>query len=334
MTSLRARAPVVPRGLLRPASRRRSVPSLLSMGDLLLDVVVTPRAPLETGSDVPGTVAFRQGGSAANVARAFAGLGGRAALVASVGEDRWGRLLAASLRANGVRLHLVPAAAPTGRLAALVTPDAERSFVTQREAADELSPGRLQPAWFRGVDVLHVPAYSLFSEPLGSAAARAARLAKESSALVSSDLSSRGPLLAFGVDETRARLVSLGVDILFANRAEASALLGRAPGRRPLALARLLEISPLAVVKEGAAGCRVLWRHARSGAVVDLEVAAARVTATDTTGAGDAFAAGFLHALLSQGRDWRAASLRRAAVAGHRAAAAHLRAPPPEIDLR
>jgi ribokinase len=334
MTSLRPRAPTVPSVLLRPVARRRTAPSLVCLGDLLLDVVVAPEGPLAAGSDVAGSVRFRQGGSAANVARAFSRLGGRAALVSAVGDDRWGRSLAAALRADGVRLHLLPVAAPTGRLAALVAADGERSFVTQRGAADELRPGWLQPAWFRGADVLHVPGYSLFSEPLGSAAARAARLAKEGGAIVSSDLSSRAPLLAFGVEETRARLVALGVDVLFANTSEASALLGGDVRRRRPRPTGLLEIVPLAVVKEGAAGCRVLWRHAAAGVVLDVEVAASRVATTDTTGAGDAFAAGFLHALATQGREWRPASLRRAALAGHRAAARHLRGRPPDLDLR
>ena len=63
----------------------------------------------------------------------------------------------------------------------------------------------------------------------------------------------------------------------------------------------LLELAPLAVVKDGAWGCRVLWRDAATGTVRQLDVAAQRVGRVDTTGAGDAFAAGFLFTLARAG---------------------------------
>ncbi len=82
-------------------------------------------------------------------------------------------------------------------------------------------------------------------------------------------------------------------------------------------------------------GCRVLWHE--SGATRQLDVAATRVgRKVDTTGAGDAFAAGFLYSLLSQGgREAmdRDPVLRRAAMAGHQAAGAALRRVRPELQL-
>jgi sugar/nucleoside kinase (ribokinase family) len=306
-------------------------PHLVALGDLLLDVVVAPERPIEPATDVPGSVTFRRGGSAANTAAAFVRAGGRAGLITSLGADAWTAALVRSLRADGVRVHAVRHTGASGRLAALIDERGERSFVTQRGAADELRPDDLKPSWLAGADGLHVPAYSLFTEPIGAAAVAAVGLMGDE-ALRSADLSSVGPLLAFGVRRARERLRRLRPDVLFANRAEAAALLGR-PGRR--AWRGLLAQAPLAVVKDGAWGCRVLWRL-DDDTVRQLDVAAVRVGRVDTTGAGDAFAAGFLHSLLQQGGRAVAtqdAVLRRAAVAGHRNAAAALRQGRSEVRL-
>ena len=66
-------------------------PRLVALGDLLLDVVVTPTRPIEHGTDVPGTLAFRRGGSAANTSAAFVRAGGRASLITCLGDDFWAR---------------------------------------------------------------------------------------------------------------------------------------------------------------------------------------------------------------------------------------------------
>ena len=133
--------------------------------------------------------------------------------------------------------------------------------------------------------------------------------------------------------KSRARIADLAPDVLFANRDEAAAILRRT-GRR--AWPQLLAMAPLVVVKDGVAGCRVLWRDVEADAVLQIDVAAKRVGRVDSTGAGDAFAAGFLFALLKPGHRSalsRARSLLGAASAGHRAAADALRRQRPEITL-
>ena len=88
--------------LRSPESPLTDRPRLLALGDLTLDIVVTPAAPIATGSDTPGAIQFRIGGSAANTARAFAGLGGQAEFIGAVGDDAVGDRLRAGLQDAGV----------------------------------------------------------------------------------------------------------------------------------------------------------------------------------------------------------------------------------------
>ncbi|MCY7417532.1 MAG: carbohydrate kinase family protein, partial [Chloroflexi bacterium] len=210
--------------LVPRVSRSRSVPpppALVAIGDLLLDIVVRAGAPVERGTDVPGDIRFRQGGSAANVVRSFVRLGGRGVLVCSVGRDGWGQRLVAALRADGGVVRAVPAQGATGRLTALVDPDGERSFVTERGAAEALRGDDLRASWFRGAGVLHIPAYSLFHQPLASATARAAEMAHVAGSLVSVDLASAGPLRAFGATAARDPRPALAPDLQLSNPAQA-----------------------------------------------------------------------------------------------------------------
>src|SRR5262249_28588196 len=156
----------------RNGSRVGSGPArIVVLGDLMLDVVLAADRALETGTDVPGRVSLAQGGSAANTARWLGRLGARASLVAAVGRDPAGRALVDAVRGDRVTVHPARiAGARTGRVGVLVLPGGERSFVTDRGAADRLAPDDLRTAWFAGVDALHVPAYSLLTEPLGTAA--------------------------------------------------------------------------------------------------------------------------------------------------------------------
>jgi sugar/nucleoside kinase (ribokinase family) len=322
------------RAPLRPslhAPRPAPQDSLATVGDLLLDIVVASHERLERGTDVAGIVQFRQGGSAANVARAFSRLGGRATFIGCVGADVWGRRLTSSLRVDGVRVHTVTKAGPTGRLVAVVEHGGERSFITERAAADALTARDLRPGWLRGVGALHLPGYSIFNQPLGGAAAYAAELVHGRGGLLSVDLASRGPLLAAGRRSTWSRIAALAPHVILANSAEAAALAGRAGALR------LLELAPVVVVKEGSEGCRILWREEGSDRTAQQVVATTPIAATDTTGAGDAFAAGFLKVLLASGgaaaSPWGAAALRRAALAGHAAAAQLLRSPRVELVI-
>jgi ribokinase len=314
----------MPRSVRR---RRQNAPKVTVIGDLVLDVVVMPARPLERGTDVPGRVALRQGGSAANTARWLARLGVSSTLVTAVGRDPIGRNLVDALRADHVKVQVTRVAGrPSGRIGVIVMSDGERSFVADRGAADELRPSELRPAWF-DADLLHVPAYSLIGSPLGDAGRRAIELARERAAIVSLDLASAAPLLAQGRRAARRLVESAAPDVLFSTLAEAEAFLGGYD------LGGLLASAPLAVVKRGAGGATVLARELAG--THRFEVATPPLAATDTTGAGDAFDAGFIAMFLGAPPEARSrpAALRRAALAGHRAAARQLATGSPELVL-
>ncbi|MEP7159134.1 MAG: PfkB family carbohydrate kinase [Chloroflexota bacterium] len=299
-------------------------PRLVTIGDLTLDVVVQPAAAVEAGTDVPASVRFRAGGSAANTARAFARLGGAATFVGAVGTDRVGVLAARTLRAEGVTARVVQKRGSTARLIVLLSRGGERSFLTDRGVADLLSPRALRASWVAGADALHLPAYSLLNPPLCVTAFEAARMAHAAGALVSIDLASRRPLLEIGAEKARVVIGQHHPDLLFANRDEAVALVG---SRK---LGQLLDLAPIVVIKEGAAGCTVLWGEE------EMLVKARPLKSTDTTGAGDAFDAGFLYSLISTDRapaTLRRLDLRHAAYDGQKAAAAFIRGPRAELAL-
>ncbi len=307
-------------------SEQRHRPRVVVIGDLLVDVVLAPATELAIGTDVPGRVTLRQGGSATTTARWLGRGGARVALIAAVGRDGAGRALVGAIRGDGVtpRVVRVPGHR-TGRIGVLVAPGGERSFVQDRGAALRLAPEHLRREWFASAELVHIPTYSLLDHPLGDAGRRAAELAHAEGALVTVDLSSAGPLLALG--RTAALEVVRGArpDLLFATTAEAGALSADEDG--------LLDLAPILVLKRGPMGAAVVYRD--GAATRRLEVPARSVAASDTTGAGDAFDAGFILGWLASLRAGFsiAAGLRRGALAGNRLAARQLRRPREELTF-
>jgi len=328
-------------GPIGGAARQASKPRVLVLGDLMLDVVLMATRSVETGTDVPGRVEIRQGGSAANTARWLGRLGVAVQLVCAIGRDGAGRSLVLQLERDGVTVHARRVAASrTGRIGVLVEPGGERSFVADRRAADLLGPDDVREAWFERLDLVHLPIYSLLGDPLGRAGRRAIEHAKARGVLVSLDLASIGPLLSSGRRAARDLVAGTHPDLLFATESEAQALLGRyAPDG-------LLEFAETVVVKRGDRGARVVARRpprppaTTTGAGIPepepplaFDVATPAIAASDTTGAGDAFDAGFIAGWLaarSAGRPL-ADALHRATLQGHRTAARHLGAPRVEL---
>lgn len=236
------------------------------LGDANLDVIVCPAGPVAAETDTPARTSVGAGGQAANVAAWITALGGRARLVAARGTDLAGRLVAEDLARRGVELAGPVIDGRTGVVVSLSEAGGARSMLTDRGVSPLLDAAELQDQWLDGCTWLHLPAYSLVRAPIAAAAlAAAARVPR-----LSIDLSSTAVLREYGVASFRALLHRLRPRIVFGNEAEA-ALVG------DLAGADL-------VVKLGPRGVR-------AGGVLHP---AHPARAVDSTGAGDAFAAGYL----------------------------------------
>lgn len=248
---------------------------ICTLGDLLLDVVVRLGAPLSEGADAPARTRLGPGGQAANVAAWVAHLGGQATFVGIRSSDAVGTLVADDLAARGVTLRGPVRDTGTGTVVALVDSAGERTMATDRGIATELRADDLNAAWFAGCHRLHLSGYSLMRSPIDTAALRATREARGVGARVSVDLSSWSAIRDFGPAILRERLAVIAPDLVFANAQELEAL-GTEPPCRVL------------VTKLGGDGCVVRWPGG------ETRYAAHPAEVVDTTGAGDAFAAGFL----------------------------------------
>ncbi len=243
------------------------------MGDLLLDVVVRVDGLIEADTDTYGRTWVGPGGQASNVAAWVVELGGHARLIARRADDTAGRLLGEELERRGVELEGPVREGSTGTVVSIASPDGRRTMLTDRGVSPDFAPEELDPGWLSVCETLHVPTYSLARDPLRSTAVAAVRAARRNGARISIDLSSAA-VLAEGGAELRQLVGELEPDVALANEAEAE-LFGTLD-------------APTVVVKRGALGCSV---HTRAET---LDHAAQEVDVVDTTGAGDAFAAGFL----------------------------------------
>lgn len=229
------------------------------------------------------------GGSVANTCAVAAGLGARAAYLGRVADDQLGAVFRHDIGAAGVHFPTPPLSggAPTARCLILVTPDGQRTMNTYLGACVSFGPEQVDAASVAAASVVYLEGY-LFDEPAAQAAFRhAAALAHAAGRQVALSLSD-----SFCVDRHRAAfrgLVRGHVDILFANEAELCSLYERNDLADALADARA-QVA-LAAVTRGAHGSLVL-RGAET-----VEVAPVPATLVDSTGAGDAYAAGFLTAL-------------------------------------
>ena len=250
---------------------------ILAVGDLIEDVVVWLPGPVALGSDTEVRITRERGGSAANVAAAAVRAGGRARFVGQLGDDELARRLLAGLAATGVDV-VARHGGRTGSIIVLVDSSGERTMLTDRAAATELTDA--EAGWLDGVDVLHLPAYSLFVERLARSCLQLAALATERGIPVTFDPSSESLLVKYGVDRFRALLADVRPGVLFPNVDEARVL--AITDRPPDGVA-------LAVVKDGQRPVRLVTAHG----VTEVPIAPVDGV-VDTTGAGDAFAAGFL----------------------------------------
>ena len=198
------------------------------LGDAHLDVVVSARWPVAEETDTPARTAVGVGGQAANVAAWVVALGGSARLIAARGTDLAARLVADELARRGVELVGPVLGGRTGVVVSLTDHGAGRSMLTDRGIGPSLTAGSLRPEWLDGCGWLHLPAYSLVTEPVSGAALAAAERAPR----LSVDLSSTAVLQAYGVARFADLIARLHPDVVFGNEAEAS-LVGDLAGAEP-----------------------------------------------------------------------------------------------------
>jgi sugar/nucleoside kinase (ribokinase family) len=233
------------------------------------------------------------GGSVANSCAVAAGLGARAAFLGKVADDPLGRVFRGDMAAMGVYFptpfhenRKLKNEEPTARCLVLVTPDGQRTMQTHLGIAGAFTEADLDEAAIAASAVLYLEGYLFDPEPAQAAFRRAARLARKSNRLVALSLSD-----AFCVDRHRdgfLQLIRDTVDIIFANETEICSLFKQ--NEFQAALRQAAETIPLAVLTRGAAGSMIV----QGACVTHIDVVPADVV--DTTGAGDAYAAGFLAA--------------------------------------
>jgi sugar/nucleoside kinase (ribokinase family) len=241
-----------------------------TLGDLLLDVIA--RTDGSGTPDLEGSAETRvgAGGQAANVAAWAAELGAKARFVGKRGSDPAGELVAEELRGHSVELLGPVEEGRNGVVVSLVSPDGSQTMLSDRGVAPGLRAEELDVRWFGGCDWLHLSGYSLLRRPIEEAAVKAAGAIQAQGGRISVDLASASGITEYGPERLVARLELLEPNLVFANEGELTAIGGDVPGTL--------------VLKRGRDGF----------SVDDTDYPALSAEVVDTTGAGDALAAGFL----------------------------------------
>lgn len=253
---------------------------LVVIGDLVADLIVLGGSSLERGTDNPAEVRITRGGSAANVAMAAAPQH-PVRFIGRIGDDTIGRALVAELEAAGVDVR-VQRSGRTGAIVVLVDAVGERTMITDRGASAELEA--IDSSWLDDAEWMHLPLYGFVAPASRAALTDAAARAARAGARVSIDLSSVACLRQLGRELLQQIVDTVSPAVVFANEDESRTAeeLGLEVG------------GAVSVVKRGADPVLVAHDGERS------EVPVERVAdVLDSTGAGDAFAAGYIAAALA-----------------------------------
>lgn len=258
----------------------------------MVDVLAQLPGPLAHGSDTPSRIALSPGGSAANTACWLAAAGASVTMVGRVGEDLTGRGAIRSLVDAGVAPWIaLDASLATGMCIVLIGPDGERTMIPDTGANAGLRVADLPIDLLRSGAAVHVSAYTLLRPATRDVALTAMRLARASGARVSVDAASAAPLAQAPAGAVLSWL-PLGAT-LFANADEAAVLTG--VGEAPGAARALAAMGLMAVVKAGSDGAYAC----EPGSMHVVHCPARPAQLVDSTGAGDALAAGYLAARLA-----------------------------------
>ncbi|MBA2427992.1 MAG: sugar kinase [Actinobacteria bacterium] len=279
--------------------------SVVVIGDIVVDVSAALLEPIVPNSDTPAAVIIHAGGSGANQAAWLASCGVKAHFVGRIGDDDFGRKLGAELESSGVEAHLgVDRERATGVIVVVVHASGERDMLTDRGANLGLELGDLPSELFASSAVppspprapghLHLSGYTFFDSGTRAVAFEAMALAGRAGLTVSVDPSSESFLGAVGAEKFLSW--TKPACLCFPNLDEGKALTG---ADSPVEIAlRLRDHYGAVALKLGARGGLYLGRTGEP-----LEAAAPPAEVVDTTGAGDAFCAGFLASWLDGAGD-------------------------------
>jgi sugar/nucleoside kinase (ribokinase family) len=270
-------------------SHERVLPAVLVVGELNVDIVLSGMAsPPVLGSEVLAQqMRIVLGSASAIFASGIARLGHPVGFVGKTGDDDFGRFCRDELRNAGISTdRLLLSLRPTGATIVL-SARGDRALVTHLGAIADLGYGDLPANLFDGFRHLHLTSYFL-QERLRPDFPRLIREARAAGLTVSFDPNS-DPSQGWSPEIWD---VIRSADIVFVNEQEAQALTGTS--KTPEAIAILTERTACTVVKQGREGATAV----RGPEKIHLE--AFSVNAVDTTGAGDSFAAGFVHGMLTK----------------------------------
>ena len=243
--------------------------------------------------DAMGPAREISGGSAANTLAGLAALGSRCAFIGQVADDQLGEVFTHDIRAGGISFA-TPARAgdpPTARCLIFVTPDGQRTMNTYLGASQFLPAAALDEAAIADAEILYLEGYLWDPAEPRAAMRRAIAASRSAGRKVALTLSDAFVIARHG-DDFRALIEAGGIDILFANHVELAALTGHEDFQA--GIAALKDKVPLLIVTRGELGAVAV-----SGDVYHEVPAEPVAKVVDTTGAGDLFAAGFLHALVN-----------------------------------
>lgn len=263
---------------------------VLVVGDVMRDIIVKPHGQPNPGSDTPATIRTLPGGSGANQAAWLGALDVPVRLLARVGAADNKEQTRLFQKAGVTPILIADPQLPTGQLVTMIDPAGERSFFTDRGANVELSVADCPPDILQNVGLLHLSGYAFFSPKPRTTAQHLMKLAMAQNIPISVDPASTGFLQSVG-PATFLQWTS-GADFCFPNAPE-SALLSGSTGVDSQ-IASLGAHYELVVLKTGPSGAVA---GNRKGIVA--KCTPPPVTPVDTTGAGDAFFAGFTAAILN-----------------------------------
>ena len=264
------------------------MPEIITLGDLNLDILFyLNRLPSKGGESLAPTLEVHPGGSAANVAVALSRLGLNVGFIGAVGNDVIGEFLLRNMESENVDVSLLARKKDyTGVMVIIVTRDGERTILGYRGANRLLSEKDVEEEYFKTIKYAFVSGYALLENPQKKAAYKMMKIAREKGAKIFVDICE---VLAGRTWSNLKKLLLLS-DYLLMNEREFEMFIVDEKN-----ISSIFEYGVEAIiVKRGGKGARTFTKQG----VCDMP--AFRVEAVDTTGAGDAFDAGFIYGIFKK----------------------------------